>query len=88
MRATAMPGQVDRHEIDSPKMARQRHEARGIVQPAVQGQHRGPAFASATQCGDPAKGNIDAEFAIQLHASSAIRAIAAACAAESLRQEI
>ena len=58
MHATAVAGQVDRHQFDRIQMPGQRHEAGGIIQPAMQGQHARFAGAATAQRGDAAQRDI------------------------------
>jgi hypothetical protein len=51
MRAVAMAGQVDGHQLQRRQVRRQRHEAGGVVEPAMQGQHA-RAVAVVAQAGD------------------------------------
>ncbi len=86
--AGAVARQVERDEVEALQMRRDRHEARGVVEPAVQRQHARAAMAPA-QRGETAEGGVEVQLPHQSARCSSRRAIAAstrACSGRSLRQ--
>ncbi|KAG0904831.1 hypothetical protein G6F32_017267 [Rhizopus arrhizus] len=82
----AMAGQIDGDQLQRGQVRGQWHEAGGVVEPAVQGQHA-RTLAVVAQAGDACA--TDLEFKrMQAHASEATasRARARACSGSALRQ--
>ena len=94
VRAAAVAGQVERDQVDVVQVRGQRHEAGGVVEPAMQREHArraGVPPRSAGRCGRAAVSRRDlAHAAPRAHAPPArvapSAASASACAGASLRQ--
>jgi hypothetical protein len=98
VRAATVAGQVRRDQVDARQVRGQRHEAGGVVEPAVQRQHLRRAGRAGAQAGDAAQRRIEHEL---LHRSRLLRrrrghsaasarctraASMSACAGDALRQ--
>ena len=86
VRAVTVAGQIDGNQLQRRQVRRQRHEAGGVVEPAMQGQHAWAA-AVVAQAGDACAPDLEFKR-LQAHASedTASRARARACSGSALRQ--